>query len=132
MTRRPEALADLLGRERDDPREAGERDRGEAEREQIGRLRVVGSTRGSREGGAQADEEPSPAHDGEATAGAGLRRAVPVRCRARGVRREIEEDADADDHPPEPGDTVERAPGEHVHQDRPRREEQSEERPHPG
>ena len=38
----PEALAELLGRERDDPCESSERDRREAEREQRGGMAVIG------------------------------------------------------------------------------------------
>ena len=42
---RPEALADLLGRERDDPREPGERGGRDREREQRRRVGVVGDRR---------------------------------------------------------------------------------------
>src|SRR5579862_7037551 len=57
--------------------------------------------------------------------------AVPVRRCARGVRREVEADAERDDHPAEPGDAVKRPPDDDVHQERPRREEHPEERPDP-
>ena len=59
---RPEALADLLGREGDDPRQAGERHGRQHEGEQRRRVGVVGRAGRDRGGADRREEHPERAH----------------------------------------------------------------------
>ena len=65
--RRPEALAHLLRRERDDPGETGERERRDHERQQRRRAYEMRDPGPERDGGDEHRDDPGAAHPGDAS-----------------------------------------------------------------